>query len=259
MAARKNANNALIAMATASMTSLEIADLVESRHDKVKQSIERLVDRGVIAQPPMGDVQETGGNNRTYITQVYVFNGERGKRDSIIVVAQLSPEFTARLVDRWQELEAQLQSQPTLAKRPEKLVGELAIMECFTRLLRPAPSSEVAMLAHIAKNHDLDSSFLPAYVVDAAPDSTAGSSMPTKPLTDLLAEHNITFTARAYNLLLREAGMLEERTRRTKTYLPRSPGKRRGRWPWLSTFKSPRPTRRCWRFKAAPIPCTNCC
>jgi phage antirepressor YoqD-like protein len=29
------------------------------------------------------------------------------KRSSYIVVAQLSPEFTARLVDRWQELEAQ--------------------------------------------------------------------------------------------------------------------------------------------------------
>lgn len=28
------------------------------------------------------------------------------KRDSYVIVAQLSPEFTARLVDRWQELEA---------------------------------------------------------------------------------------------------------------------------------------------------------
>ena len=28
-----------------------------------------------------------------------------GKRDSLIVVAQLCPEFTARIVDRWQELE----------------------------------------------------------------------------------------------------------------------------------------------------------
>jgi phage regulator Rha-like protein len=37
---------------------------------------------------------------------VYLFRGEKGKRDSIIVVAQLSPEFTARLVDRWNELEA---------------------------------------------------------------------------------------------------------------------------------------------------------
>ena len=27
-----------------------------------------------------------------------------GKRDSYIIVAQLSPEFTARIVDRWQAL-----------------------------------------------------------------------------------------------------------------------------------------------------------
>jgi phage antirepressor YoqD-like protein len=87
------------------MSSQEIADLVESRHDSVKRTIERLANQGVIAQPPTVGVQETGGNNRTYTTEQYVFAGERGKRDSIIVVAQLSPEFTARLVDRWQELE----------------------------------------------------------------------------------------------------------------------------------------------------------
>lgn len=88
----------------ASMTSLEIAELVDSRHDKVKQSIERLVEKGVIASPPMGSVVKTI-NNRTYNSEVYVFAGEQGKRDSIIVVAQLCPEFTARLVDRWYELE----------------------------------------------------------------------------------------------------------------------------------------------------------
>lgn len=91
-----------------SITSRDIAELVESRHDKVKQSIDRLVDRRVIAQPPMGDVQEEGGNGRAYTTQVYSFVGEQGKRDSIVVVAQLSPEFTAKLVDRWQELEAKI-------------------------------------------------------------------------------------------------------------------------------------------------------
>lgn len=97
--------NSLIANNSISMSSLDISSLVGSRHDKVKQSIERLVDRKVIAQPPMGDVLEYGSNNRAYTTQVYVFSGEQGKRDSIVVVAQLSPEFTARLVDRWQELE----------------------------------------------------------------------------------------------------------------------------------------------------------
>ena len=37
------------------ITSREIAELVESRHDKVKQSIDRLVERRVIVQPPTAD------------------------------------------------------------------------------------------------------------------------------------------------------------------------------------------------------------
>lgn len=90
------------------MSSREIASLVGSRHDKVKQSIERMVERGVIAQPPMGDEPETDALGRTRVTRVYLFSGEQGKRDSIVVVAQLSPEFTAHLVDRWQALEARL-------------------------------------------------------------------------------------------------------------------------------------------------------
>lgn len=88
------------------MSSIDIADLVESQHGNVRISIERLAERGVIQLPPMQKVenfQSVSPNNKT---SVYVFSGEKGKRDSIIVVAQLSPEFTARLVDRWQELES---------------------------------------------------------------------------------------------------------------------------------------------------------
>lgn len=75
-----------------------------SRHDDVKRSIARLVDRGVIHTPPMAEKSSSQGRPG----MEYVFQGEQGKRDSIIVAAQLSPEFTARLVGRWQELEARL-------------------------------------------------------------------------------------------------------------------------------------------------------
>ncbi|HEK0329334.1 TPA: Rha family transcriptional regulator [Proteus mirabilis] len=86
----------------ASMTSKEIAELVGSREDNVKRTIERLANSGVISQPPMEDgIKSANG----VIPKHYVFSGEKGKRDSIIVVAQLYPEFTARLVDRWKELE----------------------------------------------------------------------------------------------------------------------------------------------------------
>lgn len=84
------------------MTSLEIAEVVESRHDNVKVTIERLAKRGVITLPAMQEVSNPGAGPKT-IT-VYLV----GKRDSYVIVAQLSPEFTARLVDRWQELEAKV-------------------------------------------------------------------------------------------------------------------------------------------------------
>ena len=90
------------------MSSRDIAELVESRHDSVRLSIERLAERGVIQLPPLVEVENNQSVSPNSRSKVYVFSGEQGKRDSIIVVAQLSPEFTARLVDRWQELEAQV-------------------------------------------------------------------------------------------------------------------------------------------------------
>jgi phage antirepressor YoqD-like protein len=42
-----------------------------------------------------------------------------GKRDSYVVVAQLSPEFTARLVDRWQELESKQPALPDFSNPVE--------------------------------------------------------------------------------------------------------------------------------------------
>jgi len=83
------------------MTSREIADLVEVRHDSVKRTIDRLVERGVISQPPLVDGAKSANG---VVEKLYLFTAEN-KRDSYVVVAQLSPEFTGRLVDRWQELE----------------------------------------------------------------------------------------------------------------------------------------------------------
>lgn len=97
---------------SAKMTSLDIAELVGSRHDKVKQSIERLAtdrkDRNaIITLPPMGEASFKDSIGKTQRTTVYLFQGAQAKRDSLVVVAQLSPEFTADIVDRWIYLEKQ--------------------------------------------------------------------------------------------------------------------------------------------------------
>lgn len=83
------------------MSSREIAELLGTRHDHVKVSIERLATKGVFVQPAMRDEPGTDRMGRPRPTRTYLLD----KRSSLIVVAQLSPEFTARVVDRWQELE----------------------------------------------------------------------------------------------------------------------------------------------------------
>ena len=106
-----------------SMTSLEIAELVEKRHDNVKRTIQTLVERRVIALPHFEE-KATAGRPIGFFT----FKGEKGKRDSIIVVAQLCPEFTARLVDRWAELEA-LVTKPQITTPQDYLSALKALVE----------------------------------------------------------------------------------------------------------------------------------
>jgi phage regulator Rha-like protein len=86
--------NKLILAQTESLTMshTQIAELVKSRPDSVKRTMERLCEKGVIQLTPMVEV-----NHKGQTVNVYAVN----ERDSYVVVAQLSPEFTAYLVDEW--------------------------------------------------------------------------------------------------------------------------------------------------------------
>jgi phage antirepressor YoqD-like protein len=78
------------------MSTREIAKLLDKEHSNIKISAERMAKTGTLA------LQESffTHNNNQYVE--YLLN----KRDSIILVAQNCPEFTAVIVDRWQELES---------------------------------------------------------------------------------------------------------------------------------------------------------
>lgn len=83
------------------MTSREIASLVNSRHSDVCRTIDRLMASGTISG--YAPTAYTHTQNGQQYAEYHI-----GKRDSYVIVAQLSPEFTARLVDRWQELELEV-------------------------------------------------------------------------------------------------------------------------------------------------------
>ena len=101
------------------MSSRDIAALVGSRHPDVCITIERLMSKGVI-------------KGYTALPYTHPQNGQEyhhyqvNKRDSYVIVAQLCPEFTARLVDRWQELEQQSQPKvPQSFSEALRLAAEL--------------------------------------------------------------------------------------------------------------------------------------
>lgn len=49
------------------MSSREIAELCDKRHDNVKRTIETLADQGVIARPQIEDVPEKSGNGASVV------------------------------------------------------------------------------------------------------------------------------------------------------------------------------------------------
>jgi phage regulator Rha-like protein len=121
------------------MSSRTMAELCEKRHDSVKRTIESLSDRSIIGLPQ--SVEYLDSLNRP--AHEYLI----GKRDSYIVVAQLSPEFTARLVDRWQELENQSAAQfkiPTTLHEALRLAADQseALLIANEKLATAAPKVE---------------------------------------------------------------------------------------------------------------------
>ena len=132
---------------TPSMNSREIAELVGSRHDNVRVAIERLAARGVIEIPAMQEIPTA-----TKPVAVYVFSGERGRRDSIVLVAQLSPEFTAALVDRWQALEAgAVPRLPQTLPEALRLAADLAEQNNRLQVVVSEQAPKVEALARIAE------------------------------------------------------------------------------------------------------------
>lgn len=91
--------SALVA-AIAAMSSREIAGLTGKRHDNVMRVCRDLLDSGVCPQIEECQAINDLANGRSFA------EFRLNKRDSLVLVARLSPEFTGRVVDRWIELEA---------------------------------------------------------------------------------------------------------------------------------------------------------
>lgn len=84
------------------MSTLQIAQMMNrvDRHRDIKRTVDRLVASGVIVHTPTAREQLDDKFGRSREIEVYLLD----ERSSYIVVAQISPEFTAFIVDEWKRL-----------------------------------------------------------------------------------------------------------------------------------------------------------
>lgn len=96
----------------ATMSSREIAELCETRHNQVVETIERLFEKGVLreSRKTTRTFRPDGGGRPT---EVY----DLTKRDTLVVASGYNDELRARIIDRWQELEAGQSINPALLSR----------------------------------------------------------------------------------------------------------------------------------------------
>jgi len=123
------------------MSSREIADLVEARHNDVITTIERLFSKGLLRSDRITRREATGGRP----IDVY----DLVERDTHLVVAGYSDEHRARVIDRWQELEVQV-AQPQQLTTIEIL--QIAMESEKARLLLTAQVEAQAEKIHSMEN-----------------------------------------------------------------------------------------------------------
>lgn len=160
-----------------SMTSKEMATLTEKRHDNVKRLIESLANQGVISYPQIEDGEKSANGVVERLYRV-------GKRDSYIIVARLSPEFTARLVDMWQQLEDAI-AKATVPTVPQTLPEALRLAADMAEQKAKADAA-LAIAAPKAQAFDrIANTEASLCITDAA----KTLQIRPKQLTQLLCEH----------------------------------------------------------------------
>ncbi|WP_286913251.1 MULTISPECIES: Rha family transcriptional regulator [unclassified Pseudomonas] len=184
------------------MSSREIANLTGKRHDNVKRDVVAMLKDLKVDPLSFEDIYLDGRNREQVQYQL-----DREHTDCLLT--GYSPALRMRVIRRWRELEEQSEARQAVMANGTKVIGEIAIMECFTRLLKPAASCQMQMLTKIAMNNCLDPKFLPGYAVDAPPDAAGGSSLPTKALTSLLKDNGIRMSPASFNKALQQAGLIK--------------------------------------------------
>lgn len=111
-------NLPILSTAAQTMSSREIADLVEARHNDVIATIQRLFEKGLLRSSRKSRQEATGGR------PIMVY--DLIERDTHLVVAGYSDEHRARIIDHWDQLRHSVLAIPQTLPEALRLAADLA-------------------------------------------------------------------------------------------------------------------------------------
>lgn len=159
--------NHMPAAAALTMSSREIADLCETRHNQVASTIARLFEKGVLRESrnTLRRFQPEGGGRPI---EVY----DLTKRDTLVVASGYRDDLRARIIDRWIELESAGGS-AVAAVRPTAVSDDTEAMlsmlaDIRLDLIRAHQSSAGTALEHIDGAKAAVLHYLKAYLREPA-------------------------------------------------------------------------------------------
>ena len=192
------------------LTSLEVAEMMEMRHDNVIAKIK--------------GYEEILGNDPTlklraaeyFIKSTYLdLNNQQRpcyqvtKKGCEMIAHKMTGEkgvlFTAKYIERFHEMEDYIKEmhQPQL-NHYEQAKAEIDLLGVTAKVLNLNDNSKLLCVANIYNNHGIPTNILPQYT------ESKGQLLPA---TELLKRNNVNISTIKFNKLMMEHGIIEEKTR----------------------------------------------
>lgn len=195
------------------LTSLEVAGMVEKQHNELLKDIRRYVEQLREGKIPQSDffVESTYQNSQNKTMPCYNVT----KRGCEFIANKLTgvkgAVFTARYINRFHDMEEILERiSEQEVEQTQKVISlkeQLEAAAFVAEELHIPQSNKIMMFRKVCENNNVNSNFLPAY--------SENEDREAKPATELLEKFQCGISARKFNELLLKAGYLEERERKS--------------------------------------------
>lgn len=185
------------------ITSLEVAEMVEKEHSNLMKDIRRYIQKSAEVKIDLGDffIESTylDANNQSRPCYEVTKKGCEFIANKLTGVKGVA--FTARYINRFHDMEDYIKQNDNKNSIENGLIAAKFIADD----MRVNDASRLLMYENLCKDFNIPTGFLPKYEHNGSREMKAPSH--------LLKENNCSLKAAKFNLLLIEHGYLEEKER----------------------------------------------